>query len=68
MRMSVIVSRIREGNRIVSGQTADDDKPLSIDWKESLYLATRGGALALGLPNGSGTFQVGAPFDAQLSK
>lgn len=39
---------------------------LSIDWKESVYLATRGGAVALNLT--SGEFVVGAPFDAQLSE
>lgn len=43
-------------------------RSLAIDWKEALYLATRGGALALGLGQGSGMFQIGAPFDAQCSK
>ncbi|CDO71430.1 hypothetical protein BN946_scf184909.g24 [Trametes cinnabarina] len=76
MRQAVAVSRMREGARIMadmcSGSTArssegkhEDGKPLSIDWKEALYLATRGGALALGLPEGCGSFTVGAPFDAQ---
>jgi cytosine/adenosine deaminase-related metal-dependent hydrolase len=39
---------------------------LAIDWKESLYLATRGGSVSLGLK--SGLFDVGAPFDAQMGK
>ena len=33
-----------------------------MDWKEALFLATRGGAMALGLP---GIFGVGLPFDSQ---
>ncbi|KAG6861326.1 hypothetical protein C0993_002727, partial [Termitomyces sp. T159_Od127] len=37
-----------------------------LDWKGALYLATRGGAKALGLGPESGTFNVGASFDVQL--
>jgi guanine deaminase len=66
MRMSVIVSRMREGERLVS--ETPGDAVLSIDWKESLYLATKGGAIAMDLPKGCGEFQVGAPFDAQLGR
>ncbi|KAI0365721.1 Metallo-dependent hydrolase [Pilatotrama ljubarskyi] len=72
MRQSVAVSRMREGGRILAstglkkGEDEDYGKPLSVDWKEALYLATRGGALALGLPEGCGAFAVGAPFDSQL--
>ncbi|KAI8971162.1 Metallo-dependent hydrolase [Trametes punicea] len=76
MRQAVAVSRMREGARIMSKIRSDsgagdgfgeddNEKPLSIDWREALYLATRGGAVALGLPEGCGTFKVGAPFDAQ---
>ncbi|KAI1793385.1 Metallo-dependent hydrolase [Ganoderma leucocontextum] len=74
MRQAVIVSRMREGTRVMAskadpastGSTSkNEDGPLSIDWKEALYLATTGGAAALGLPKGSGTFAVGVPFDAQ---
>jgi len=71
MRQAVVVSRMREGARIMAIADPDEqdvkDKQtsFSVDWKEALYLATRGGAIALGLPNGSGTFTVGAPFDAQ---
>ena len=56
MRHAVAVSRMREGARIraCSGTRRHLDKPddwvLSIDWKEALFLATRGGAEALGLP------------------
>lgn len=67
MRMSVIVSRMREGDRVVNASEKDSEgDALSIDWKESLYLATRGGAVALDLP--TGTFSVGTPFDAQLGE
>ncbi|KAF5367818.1 hypothetical protein D9757_010350 [Collybiopsis confluens] len=41
-------------------------KSLAIDWKESLFLATVGGAQALGIE--SGMFRVGALFDAQQIK
>ena len=66
MRHAVAVSRIREGSRIMmmDGTTTVDSK-LSIDWKEALFLATRGGAMALGL---QGLFGVGFPFDAQESE
>jgi len=65
MRMSVAVSRLREGllkreNQTPGEPTVNNPK---IDWKESLYLATKGGAEAMGLPQG--WFNVGAPFDAQ---
>ncbi|KAI0087709.1 Metallo-dependent hydrolase [Irpex rosettiformis] len=70
MRHAVTVSRMREGGRIMadSRERSKDgrevtNKPLSVDWKEALYLATRGGAEALGLQ--SGVFRPGAPFDAQ---
>ncbi|KAI0801950.1 Metallo-dependent hydrolase [Irpex lacteus] len=70
MRYAVTVSRIREGGMVMarSKKELSDEKeeakqPLSIDWKEALYLATRGGAEALGLQ--SGVFRVGAPFDVQ---
>ncbi|KAI0354889.1 Metallo-dependent hydrolase [Trametes cingulata] len=74
MRQAVVVSRMREGGRILARSNGVESKPgeedngeaLSVDWQEALYLATRGGALALGLPEGCGTFLVGAPFDAQL--
>lgn len=70
MRQTVIVSRMREGSRLMDhteGRCLQSEQyeSLSVDWRESLYLATRGGALALGLPQGCGLFEVGAPFDAQ---
>ncbi|KAJ7644016.1 hypothetical protein FB45DRAFT_975646 [Roridomyces roridus] len=61
MRQAVSVSRMRQGSKIMTGAAAE--KSLAIDWKESLYLATKGGANALGLV--SGVFGVGSPFDAQ---
>jgi len=60
MRQAVITSRMREGARLEAKQEGNS---LSLDWKESLYLATKGGAEALGLP--TGLFVVGTPFDAQ---
>ncbi|KAJ8080430.1 hypothetical protein PM082_017263 [Marasmius tenuissimus] len=63
MRQAVVMSRMREGARTMGKIPSQAN--LAIDWKEALYLATRGGGEALGLPQGCGTFQVGAPFDAQ---
>lgn len=83
MRSAVVVARLREGERaertlaVGAGKASGlfavaghgwEAKKLSIDWKEALYLATRGGAVALGLPTGAGAFERGAPFDAQLSR
>lgn len=70
MRSAVMVSRMREGElkEHVHANKRVKEKTLSINWKESLYLATRGGAIALSLPEGAGVFEVGAPFDAQLSE
>jgi guanine deaminase len=68
MRHAVAVSRIREGERIMKADDSipqPDERILSVDWKESLFLATRGGSTALGY---EGVFKVGAPFDAQESK
>lgn len=66
MRHAVAVSRMREGDRVLRGKS-ESEKSLAVEWKEALFLATRGGALALGLEN-VGEFKVGAPFDAQHSK
>ena len=76
MRHAVAVSRIRENSVQAQHEKDTDDsqdtgtpyKTLAIDWKESLHLATRGGAEALTLPAKSGTFEVGSFFDAQLSQ
>lgn len=72
MRYAVTVSRMREGERLINPSVKSSEAPelqhsLGIDWKEALFLATKGGAIALGLPEGSGIFDVGAPFDAQCS-
>ncbi|KAI9512412.1 Metallo-dependent hydrolase [Russula earlei] len=77
MRWAVGVARLSEGARLERSEgqaqarvsrdkAADpliDTRGISVDWKEALYLGTRGGALALGLD--SGVFKTGAPFDAQ---
>ncbi|KAG5644914.1 hypothetical protein DXG03_007466 [Asterophora parasitica] len=67
MRWAVGVSRMREGATSESRpQGVEAEAPLAINWQESLYLATVGGLDALGLPaRAMGTFDVGAPFDAQ---
>ncbi|TFK69532.1 Metallo-dependent hydrolase [Pluteus cervinus] len=65
MRSAVMVSRMWEAMRAAKedgGTTSKNPRP--INWKEALYLATKGGYEALGLPN-FGTFIVGTPFDAQ---
>ena len=75
MRSAVMVSRMREGERKERAISLEREgkepetgsKDVSINWKEALFLATRGGANTLGLPEGAGMFTVGAPFDAQLS-
>ncbi|KAI6027503.1 hypothetical protein BKA83DRAFT_4229893 [Pisolithus microcarpus] len=73
MRHAVAVSRMRESTRILEcisecagkKETSERDaRSLAITWKESLYLATRGGALALGL-NQVGELKVHSPVDAQ---
>jgi len=70
MRQAITTSRMREGAKMIARaegglQEANSGESLSVDWREALYLATRGGALALGLPRGCGLFEVGAPFDVQ---
>ncbi|KAJ7134780.1 Metallo-dependent hydrolase [Mycena epipterygia] len=63
MRHAVSISRMRQGSKIMTGPAGNDGKTLAIDWLESLFLATKGGATALGLA--TGVFAVGLPFDAQ---
>jgi len=72
MRQAVITSRMREGAKMMAREkgTLQESEvgSLSIDWREALYLATRGGALALSLPRGCGLFEKGAPFDVQCGQ
>ncbi|KAF8333994.1 uncharacterized protein EI90DRAFT_3145018 [Cantharellus anzutake] len=77
MRQAVIASRIRESYRSEneqeiqrtqplegsSSQSTNQSTTLAVHWTEALYLATKGGAEALGLSSGS--FIPGAAFDAQ---
>ncbi|GAA5966500.1 hypothetical protein JCM3765_007591 [Sporobolomyces pararoseus] len=67
MRWSVGVSKLREGSR-EKGEKLEKEENLSISWKESIYLATLGGAQALGLDETRrvGQLKVGMAFDAQL--
>ncbi len=69
MRQAVIVSRMREGTRVVrEGEASRSEESLAVNWIEALFLATKGGAIAMGLRPGIGNFEVGAPFDAQRSE
>jgi guanine deaminase len=80
MRWAVGVARLSEGARLerserqASGSSGSGDQEanavidtrgMTVDWKEALYLGTRGGAVALDLD--SGVFKRGSPFDAQQS-
>ncbi|KAK4703804.1 guanine deaminase, partial [Phenoliferia sp. Uapishka_3] len=62
MRSAVGVSRIRSGVTPIG----DEKKERAVGWKESLYLATLGGAKAMGMDAKCGSFEVGKAFDAQL--
>ncbi|GAA5942776.1 uncharacterized protein JCM15063_002789 [Sporobolomyces koalae] len=68
MRWSVGISRLRQGTRQEDDQEPEERESLAISWKESMYLATLGGAQALGLDetNRVGQLKVGQAFDAQL--
>ena len=68
MRQAVITSRMRQGRRITESGSQSEDENLAIDWVESLFLATKGGATAMDLSPQVGTFEVGAAFDAQRSE
>jgi len=63
MRWAVGVARSREGLRPSAGESKEES--LAISWKESIYLATLGGALALGMGDQVGSFARGKSFDAQ---
>lgn len=69
MRQAVITSRVREGARsekqIEGNNSTTQQSSLAVHWTDVLYVATKGGAKALGLDTGA--FVVGTPFDAQLS-
>ncbi|KIY68326.1 Metallo-dependent hydrolase [Cylindrobasidium torrendii FP15055 ss-10] len=60
MRQAVAVSRMRQGANVMNKSS---ETSLAIDWVEALYLATKGGADALGIE--SGVFEIGRAFDAQ---
>lgn len=73
MRWSVGVSRGREGRRrdecadaFARASAARAEQNLEISWRDSLYLATLGGARAVHRENFLGNFEVGKSFDAQL--
>lgn len=70
MRWSVGVSKLRQGARVSLGQEAGEEgeESLAITWKESVYLATLGGAQAMGLDETRkvGQLKKGNAFDAQL--
>ncbi|KAG8981429.1 hypothetical protein FRB90_007254 [Tulasnella sp. 427] len=68
MRSAVSTSRMRDGSLREAELEHGDESCLphtdvSINWIEALFLATRGGAEALGLP--IGCLKPGTPFDVQ---
>jgi guanine deaminase len=67
MRMAVIASRSLEHadilTNVASTRPSSSDQH-SIDYRHAFYLATLGGAEALGLQDRIGTFAVGMEFDA----
>lgn len=63
MRWALGVARIREGLR--SNDKESKEESLAISWQEAIYLATLGGALALGMGDQVGSFAIGKSFDAQ---
>lgn len=69
MRMAVVIASMRENDRqnmIAKGEIIEETDSLKVTWIESLYLATTGGMIALGIiEKGKHPFQVGVPFDAQ---
>lgn len=82
MRVAVVVACMRRGAetdakaevKVETNVDAEAEvepevvtKDLSINWIESLYLATKGGATTLRVPGFTGSFTVGSSFDAQLS-
>lgn len=65
MKWAVAVSRSREGHRKREQEATSAEKSLGITWKEAIYLATLGGAQAMGMDDLVGNFEVGKAFDAQ---
>lgn len=65
MRWAVGISRLRQGQ--AQHLEAGSEQSVAITWQEALYLATLGGAQALGLDRTKrvGTLEVGSAFDAQ---
>jgi guanine deaminase len=59
MRWAVGISRLR------AGAQGKEEESRAITWKEAIYLATLGGAEAMGLDDRVGLFEVGKAFDAQ---
>ena len=71
MRSAVVTARIREGQRAESVQeslNAEPGKSLSVGWKETLYIATKGGADALNITGLKGCFQEGASAGPPIAR
>ena len=60
-RMAVAISRVTEAQTSSSHPAR---QPLT--WRQSIFLATKGGAIAMGESDRCGEFSVGKAFDAQL--
>jgi guanine deaminase len=67
MRWAVGISRLRQGQGQHLNAAEQGNNSVAITWQEALYLATLGGAQALGLDRerNVGTLEVGSAFDAQ---
>jgi guanine deaminase len=75
MRMAGLISRIEGFNPPVDRtadpflfesdktETSDDNNETVVDYKKAFHMATRGGALALGLQN-IGVFEIGMQWDS----
>ncbi|GAA5977411.1 hypothetical protein JCM10908_004969 [Rhodotorula pacifica] len=67
MRWAVGISRLRQGQGQHLDPKQEQEQNVAITWQEAIYLATLGGAQALGLDRDRkvGTLELGAAFDAQ---
>lgn len=67
MRWAVGISRMTQAQAAQQQQSAAVSVKVDpITWRQSIYLATQGGAVAMGEQDRCGGFSVGKAFDAQL--
>jgi len=63
-RMAVVASQARQQQEQSHGKNNNSDDSTILDYRHAFYLATLGGAVALGLQDRIGTLRVGMEFDA----